>query len=316
MTSSESSTRGSFSRTGSANDLRVVSTAVGCTSRAGGLHVSASGDSEHDSVVVVVAVGPSPSLTDAISDVDVDVIRHCTSELRGALSLRLSSYDNFTDMRRQQSVANSQLNWNYIINDKFLNVTRPSSARQLPRLVTAHRRTLCQFAGRQHNSCIYRPTQSSQCDKPLCGQQTCPLTAHCPALLTLPAGETCKLEQNWVCWEESSVLSHAVASSCIQRRVSYTLSTVHIRTCAGVQPGFFYWLYGFYHYFLLFILDRGWTWLWHCDTELFTYSEKLFSCYCLHEETKQKSTANRPFVGASAGKRFCELDLWTRDIEN
>lgn len=105
MTSSESSTRGSFSRTGSANDLRVVSTAVGCTSRAGGLQVSASGDSEHDSVVIV-AVGPSPSLTDAISDVDVDVIRHCTSELLGALR----SYDTFTDMQRRQSVANSQLN--------------------------------------------------------------------------------------------------------------------------------------------------------------------------------------------------------------
>jgi len=72
MTSNESSTRRSFRRTGSTNARRVVSTAVGTASRSGGLHISASGDSEQQSVVD----GPTSSVMVAVSDVAsvVDVI--------------------------------------------------------------------------------------------------------------------------------------------------------------------------------------------------------------------------------------------------
>jgi len=77
MTSNESSTRRSFRRTGSTNDRRVVSTADGAVSRSGELHISASGDSEQQSVVdgpatssVIVAVRDVASVVDVIPDGD------------------------------------------------------------------------------------------------------------------------------------------------------------------------------------------------------------------------------------------------------
>ena len=92
MTSNESSTRGSFSRTGSTNARRFVSTALGTAISSGGLHGSASGDSEQESVVD----SPTPLPIIAVSDVDsiVDVIPDCTAmtELRGVVDVRLRSF--------------------------------------------------------------------------------------------------------------------------------------------------------------------------------------------------------------------------------
>lgn len=87
MTSSEPSTRRSFTRTGSTNARRtVVEPAVGAAISAGGVHVSASGDSEQDRVVV----GPSSTVTisDVVSAADDDDIADCIvqrrTNLRGA----------------------------------------------------------------------------------------------------------------------------------------------------------------------------------------------------------------------------------------
>jgi len=101
MTSSESRTRRSFSRTGSANDRRVDSTADG--GGGGELQTSPSGDSEQDSIVVEqsAAVSGSPAVVDHAMPTGLrgplyDDLRDVVSDIQSHLNRRVASCKHAT----------------------------------------------------------------------------------------------------------------------------------------------------------------------------------------------------------------------------